>query len=52
MSQILVVEDDPDIAQLIGHYLEKAGHAVEVLASGKAVMPRSAAIRPTWWCSI
>jgi DNA-binding response OmpR family regulator len=40
MSQILVVEDDPDIAQLIGHYLEKAGHGVEVLASGKAVMPR------------
>ena len=39
MSQILVVEDDPDIAQLIGHYLEKAGHTVEVLSSGKAVMP-------------
>jgi DNA-binding response OmpR family regulator len=40
MSQILVVEDDPDIAQLIGHYLEKAGHTVEVLSSGKAVMPK------------
>jgi two-component system alkaline phosphatase synthesis response regulator PhoP len=39
MSQILVVEDDPDIAQLIGHYLEKAGHAVEFLSSGAAVMP-------------
>jgi DNA-binding response OmpR family regulator len=39
MSQILVVEDDPDIAELIGHYLEKAGHSVEVLASGAAVMP-------------
>ena len=39
MSQILVVEDDPDIAQLIGHYLEKAGHQVDVLSSGKAVMP-------------
>jgi two-component system, OmpR family, response regulator ResD len=39
MSQILVVEDDPDIAQLIGHYLEKAGHTVEALSSGKAVMP-------------
>jgi DNA-binding response OmpR family regulator len=39
MSQILVVEDDPDIAQLIGHYLEKAGHKVDVLSSGKAVMP-------------
>jgi DNA-binding response OmpR family regulator len=39
MSQILVVEDDPDIAELISHYLEKAGHSVEVLASGAAVMP-------------
>ena len=39
MSQILVVEDDPDIAQLIGHYLEKAGHTVEFLSSGAAVMP-------------
>ena len=40
MSQILVVEDDTDIAQLIGHYLEKAGHTVEVLSSGKAVLPK------------
>jgi two-component system, OmpR family, alkaline phosphatase synthesis response regulator PhoP len=40
MSKILVVEDDPDIADLIRHYLEKAGHAVEILASGGAVMPR------------
>ena len=39
MSQILVVEDDPDIAQLIGHYLEKGGHSVEFLSSGAAVMP-------------
>jgi DNA-binding response OmpR family regulator len=34
MSRILVVEDDPDIADLIRHYLVKAGHHVEVLASG------------------
>ena len=40
MSKILVVEDDPDIADLIRHYLEKAGHTVERLASGGAVMPR------------
>ncbi|MGZ8512633.1 MAG: response regulator [Candidatus Limnocylindria bacterium] len=38
MSRILVVEDDPDIATLIAHYLEKAGHAVEQLASGAGVM--------------
>ena len=40
MSQILVVEDDPDIAELIAHYLEKAGYTVESLATGAAVMPK------------
>ncbi len=38
MSLILVVEDDPDIAELIAHFLEKAGHEVRRLASGKDVM--------------
>src|SRR5687768_18056295 len=40
MSKILVVEDDPDIADLIRHYLEKAGHSVHSLSSGAAVLPR------------
>ncbi|MGH9308870.1 MAG: response regulator transcription factor [Vicinamibacterales bacterium] len=40
MSKILIVEDDPDIAELIVHYLQKAGHAVDLLTSGAAVMPR------------
>ena len=40
MSSILIVEDDTDIAQLIEHYLQRAGHAVERLSSGSAVMPR------------
>jgi two-component system alkaline phosphatase synthesis response regulator PhoP len=39
MSRILIVEDDPDIAELIRRYLEKAGHSVDRLASGAAVMP-------------
>ena len=38
MSSILVVEDDPDIADLIAHYLEKAGHDVKRLSSGAGVM--------------
>ena len=38
MSSILIVEDDPDIANLIAHYLEKAGHAVTRLTSGTQVM--------------
>jgi DNA-binding response OmpR family regulator len=40
MSNILVVEDDADIAALIGHYLEKAGHRVDKLTSGSDVLPR------------
>ena len=40
MSQILVVEDDADIAALIAHYLEKAGHRVDRLTSGTDVLPR------------
>jgi DNA-binding response OmpR family regulator len=46
MSQILVVEDDPDIAELIRHYLEKSGHAVQVLGSGGAVLPKVRGERP------
>ena len=44
MSSILVIEDDPDIAQLLDLYLRKAGHAVAHLSSGTEVM---AALRRT-----
>jgi two-component system, OmpR family, alkaline phosphatase synthesis response regulator PhoP len=40
VSDILVVEDDRDIAELIRHYLVKAGHSVEIAASGDEVLPR------------
>ncbi len=40
MSKILVVEDDPDIAELIRHYLQKDGHIVERLATGGGVLAR------------
>ena len=46
MARILVVEDDRDIADLIVHYLLKAGHSTTALRSGADVMPhlrRSAA---------
>ena len=38
MAHILVVEDDPDIAELIVHYLQKAGHSTVRLSSGADVM--------------
>jgi two-component system, OmpR family, response regulator ResD len=46
MSRVLIVEDDKDIADLIAHYLRKAGHAVETLGSGALVMPRVSSARP------
>jgi DNA-binding response OmpR family regulator len=46
MPKVLVVEDDRDIAEIIRHYLEKAGHSVDHLASGSAVMPKVRASRP------
>jgi DNA-binding response OmpR family regulator len=46
MSRVLVVEDDKDIADLIVHYLQKAGHVVDTLGSGALVMPRVSSTRP------
>jgi len=40
MARILVVEDHADIAELITHYLQNAGHAPEVVTNGTAVVPR------------
>lgn len=40
MARILVVEDHADIAELITHYLQKAGHTPEIVTSGTAVVPR------------
>jgi DNA-binding response OmpR family regulator len=45
VSSILVVEDDPDIAELIAHFLEKAGHEVKRLTSGTQVMAQLRAAR-------
>ena len=41
MSRILVVEDSTDIAELIRHYLERAGHTVDLMSSGSEVLPRA-----------
>jgi DNA-binding response OmpR family regulator len=40
MSRILVAEDDPDIASLLSHYLQKAGFEASVVDSGRDVLPR------------
>ena len=38
--RVLVVEDDPAIAELVRLYLANAGHAVEVVADGAVALRR------------
>ena len=40
MRRALVVEDDPDIVELVSHYLTKDGWEVESVASGRAAQER------------
>jgi two-component system alkaline phosphatase synthesis response regulator PhoP len=44
--RILVVEDDPDIAELVARYLDKAGFATERVASGREALQAIAAKPP------
>jgi len=46
VTRILVVEDDPDIAQLVAHYLEKSGFSVDRLANGRDALVSIAAHAP------
>src|ERR671912_1020620 len=39
-TRILVAEDDPDIGNLLDHYLKKAGFLPTVVVSGRDVMPQ------------
>ena len=43
---MLVVEDDPDIAQLVAHYLEKAGFTTEITANGRDALASIASTPP------
>jgi DNA-binding response OmpR family regulator len=40
MSHVLVVDDEQDIADLLAHYLVRAGHSVETVTSGSAALRR------------
>jgi DNA-binding response OmpR family regulator len=46
MPHILVVEDDPDIADLLRHYLERAAYDVHVVGHGSDALPRVRSQRP------
>jgi two-component system alkaline phosphatase synthesis response regulator PhoP len=44
-TRVLIVEDDPDIAQLVAGYLDKAGFVAERAASGREAL-QAIAVRP------
>jgi len=46
VAHILIVEDDRDIAELVRHYLVRAGHTADVLASGDDALLRVRESRP------
>jgi two-component system alkaline phosphatase synthesis response regulator PhoP len=46
VTRVLVVEDDPDIAQLVVHYLAKAGFSTETVANGRDAIAAIAARPP------
>ena len=46
VTRVLVVEDDPDIAQLVAHYLEKAGFSADLVANGRDGLAAIAARPP------
>ncbi|OLC50087.1 MAG: DNA-binding response regulator [Acidobacteria bacterium 13_1_40CM_65_14] len=45
-TRILIVEDDPDIAALVAHYLDKAGFTTEHIVSGRDALAAIAAKPP------
>ena len=45
-TRILIVEDDPDIAELVARYLDKAGFTTERAASGREALQTIAARPP------
>lgn len=40
MKKILVVEDEPDIQELLGAYLRDTGYDVEIMGDGVAALDR------------
>lgn len=46
MPRVLVVEDNPDIAEVIRHYLERAGYAVDHVATGTDVLRQARTTPP------
>ena len=45
-TRVLIVEDDPTVADVVERYLEREGYAVETLSDGRAALDRALASPP------
>ena len=45
-ARVLVVDDDPTVAEVVAGYLERAGHVVDRAGDGPAALERAGAHRP------
>ncbi|HSZ12432.1 MAG TPA: response regulator, partial [Solirubrobacteraceae bacterium] len=45
-GSVLVVDDEPTIAEVVARYLNRAGYATRVAANGREALDAAAAERP------
>ncbi len=50
MKSILIIEDEPDIQELLRAYLEDAGYQTAVAGDGVAALDRVRTRSPLTWC--
>ena len=52
MTRVLLVEDEPDLADPLAYLLQREGFEVEIVDDGEKALRVSASRAPTWCCSI
>jgi DNA-binding response OmpR family regulator len=45
-GSVLVVDDEPTVAELVSRYLQRAGYETEIAANGARAMERAVVLRP------
>ena len=50
-GSVLVVDDEPTIAEVVSRYLERAGYRTRIAADGARALALIGSHRPDWWVS-
>ena len=50
-GSVLVVDDEPTIAEVVARYLERAGYRTQIAGDGVEAIAAAASSAPTWSCS-